>query len=208
MTLKEFGVVVNAIKTYYPKEKILPTKEALGLWYEHLKDIDYDTMQTAVKRWVSLNNWSPTIADLRKMSAEIEGGQLKDWASAWNDVREAIRKYGMYNEEHAMASLDELTREVVRHVGYKRLCLSENIVSDRANFRDIYTDRAELHAREMQLSENLRLENVRHEALPFAPEENLEIEQLPFYEEPEEGFPLLEKFGEYVRETAGGEEEC
>ena len=54
----------------------------------------------------------------------------------------AIRMYGYYRPEQAMDSLDDLTRETVRRLGFQTLCLSENQEADRANFRRIYEELA------------------------------------------------------------------
>ena len=37
-----------------------------------------------------------------------------------------------------MESFDEITREVVKRLGFQNICLSENIVADRARFAEIY----------------------------------------------------------------------
>ena len=37
-----------------------------------------------------------------------------------------------------MESFDEVTREVVKRLGFQNICLSENIVADRARFAEIY----------------------------------------------------------------------
>ena len=37
-----------------------------------------------------------------------------------------------------MESFDEVTREAVKRLGFQNICLSENIVADRARFAEIY----------------------------------------------------------------------
>ena len=39
MTIKEFSLIAAAIKTYFPRDNILPTENAMELWYEELKDL-------------------------------------------------------------------------------------------------------------------------------------------------------------------------
>lgn len=53
-------------------------------------------------------------------------------------VSKAIGQYGMYRTEEAMESFDEVTREAVKRLGFQNICLSENIVADRARFAEIY----------------------------------------------------------------------
>lgn len=138
MTRKEFAICAMALKTYYPREKILENKQATELWYKKLNDIPYDIMEAAIDSWVSTNKWSPTIADLREKAAEIQNGYIPDWSEGWKNVLLAIRRYGSYEPEKAIESLDSISRECVKRIGYREICLSEKIAVERANFRDIY----------------------------------------------------------------------
>lgn len=139
MTEQEFGQFAAALRTYYSREAILPNRQAMELWYLQLQDIPFPVAEAVLNKWVATNKWSPSIADLREGVAEIQrGGQAPDWGEGWNQAMNAIRKYGSYDEESALASLPVLTRETVRRLGYKALCLSENQVADRANFRQVY----------------------------------------------------------------------
>ena len=38
MDKQEFATLAMALRTYYPKESILPNKEAMQLWYRELQD--------------------------------------------------------------------------------------------------------------------------------------------------------------------------
>jgi hypothetical protein len=39
--------------------------------------------------------------------------------------------------------MDEVTRQAVKRLGYKELCMSENTMQDRANFRMVFEQIAE-----------------------------------------------------------------
>lgn len=155
MTKKEFAMLAAAIRTYYPKEQILPNEQALGLWYAELQDIPYNIATTALRKWVSTNKWSPTIADIRETASEIANGETQDWGEAWEKVMKAISKYGWYNQEAALASFDDLTRETVRRIGFRSLCDSDNLTADRANFRMVYETLANRRKVDQQISPEL-----------------------------------------------------
>jgi hypothetical protein len=138
MSEKEFGIFAMALKTYFPKDNLFPNKQAVDLWYKILSDLDYKTAELFLPKWVATNKWSPTIADIREGCANITQGEMPDWGEAWKKVENAIRYYGMYREDEAYASMDEITEEVTRRLGFKTICMSENIQVDRANFRMIY----------------------------------------------------------------------
>lgn len=156
MSTKEFGQFVMALKTFYPKENLLPNNQAIELWYKQLNDIPYDIAETVLNKWVALNKWSPSISDIRAQAAELLQGEIKDWGDAWEDVRMAVRLYGSYQQKEAMESLDELTKECVKRVGYLNICMSENIATERANFRMIYEELAKRKKDDAQIPERLR----------------------------------------------------
>lgn len=139
MTRQEFWQFAAAIRTYYSRENILPNEQAMELWYRQLQDIPFPVAEAILAKWVATNKWSPSIADIRDGVAEIQnGGPAPDWGEAWDQAMNAIRRFGSYDEDGALASLPPLTRETVRRLGYKSLCWSENQVADRANFRQVY----------------------------------------------------------------------
>lgn len=139
MTRQEFWKFAAAIRTYYSRENILPNEQAMELWFRQLQDIPFPVAEAILAKWVATNKWSPSIADIRDSMAEIQnGGPAPDWGEAWDQAMTAIRRFGSYDEDGALASLPPLTRETVRRLGYKSLCWSENQVADRANFRQVY----------------------------------------------------------------------
>ncbi len=71
MNRQEFGQFVMAMRTYYNKEKLVPNDQAMELWYRQLSDIPYDIACEMLNRWVQVEKWSPTIADIRKESNGI-----------------------------------------------------------------------------------------------------------------------------------------
>lgn len=141
MTKSEFMKLASAIKTYFPRFETLPNAEALELWFNELKDLPYQIAVTALRKYVNTpgNRFPPTIADFREMAAQmIDNDLVPDWAAGWAQVMRAIGTYGMWNPDAAIESMDAITRECVKRLGWKELCMSENPTADRANFRMIY----------------------------------------------------------------------
>jgi hypothetical protein len=159
MTAQEFSMFVMALRTYYPREQILPNNQAMELWYRQLQDIPYNIAEATLNKWVATNKWSPSIADIREGAVSIKTEKPKEWGDGWEQVLQAIKRYGMYQVEEAMASFDEITKQCVKRMGFVNICLSENITADRANFRMIYEQIAERKKSEAQLPVNL-LENI------------------------------------------------
>lgn len=101
MTAKEFGFLADAIKTYFPRDNVLPTENAMRLWYSELKDIPYQLAHTALRKYVSTNKFAPTIADIREQVAELNDQNEEELneTAAWYLVLKAIRRSTYYSEE-------------------------------------------------------------------------------------------------------------
>lgn len=151
MTKKEFALLTSAIKTFYPREQLLPNQQSMELWFNMLGDIPYKVAEAALQKWVATNKFSPTIADIRELSTTIQNGELPDWGDAWESVRQAVMRYGWYRSDEALASLDPLTRDCVNRIGFERLCHSESPEVERANFRMIYETLAKRKKTQSQL---------------------------------------------------------
>lgn len=178
MDKQEFGQFVAALRTYYSKENLLPNQAAVALWYRQLQDIPYPVACAVLDKWVATNKWSPSIADIREAVSEIQsGGPAPDWGEGWEETIRAIRRFGYYNEQEAMESLTPLTRETVRRLGFKTLCMSENDVADRANFRQIYeiVSKRQTEARKIPLPVREKIASLTA-AFGALPEESTQLE--------------------------------
>lgn len=150
MTRQEFAMFAMALKTYYPREALLPNQPAMELWYRELEDIPYKVAEAALRKWVATNKWSPSIAEIREITTTIQYGEQLTWGEAWERALNAVRRYGSYNRQAALDSLDPLTRRCVENIGYLDLCMSENIMVERAHFQkifEVYSKRAETDKR-------------------------------------------------------------
>lgn len=157
MTQEEFARLVMAIRTYYPKEKILPNKEAMQLWYEQLNDLDYATLSMSLQKWVNTEKWSPTIADLRRLSAEITTPSLDiDAGQSFQEARKMIQTYGRYRREDALANMTPITRKVVERMGYDTMCDCENIEVERGQFTKIFDNLSQRERQDAQLPNKLK----------------------------------------------------
>lgn len=137
LSFEEFKKIVKGLKAVYASERFLPDIEAVTTWYKLLQDIPYETLAQSAHRYMLTEKFPPTIADLRKGAARMNG-ESRDWSDGWSQFREAVRRFGYYRQEEALASMDDITRRVVSRLGWKDLCASENIMTDRANFRMVY----------------------------------------------------------------------
>lgn len=156
MTDNEFMIWAAAVKTYYPRDNVLPNTQAMELWYRQLKDIPYPVAEAVLSKWVATNKWSPTIADIRELASETMNGAPDEWGEAWEKVIKAVQRFGVYQKNEALASLDDLTRRCAMRVGFVQICMSENVSIERASFRDIYNRELERMKRDTQVPEAVK----------------------------------------------------
>ena len=53
MTRDEFINLTKAIKTFYPRDNMLPNMEAMELWYRELSDIPYTVAEAALRKYAN-----------------------------------------------------------------------------------------------------------------------------------------------------------
>ena len=134
---QEFATLVLAMQAMYGDE-FIGTEEVMDVWFALLHDLDYQILSKALQKHMLTNKFKPTVAELREIYAGLICPVISDWSEGWEQVSKAIGHYGMYRTEEAMESFDEVTREAVKRLGFQNICLSENIVADRARFAEIY----------------------------------------------------------------------
>ena len=157
MTFEEWKKLVKGLKSVYTSERFLPDREAVQIWYSLLKDMDYKVLALAAQKYMVTGKFPPTVAELRECAVEVLEPKVKeDYGHGWEQVMKAVSKYGYYNTEEALASMDPVTRKCVKRLGWKNICTSENQIADRANFRQIYEQERQRHREHLQLPESVR----------------------------------------------------
>ena len=129
MTAKEFGFLAEAIKTYFPRDNVLPTENAMRLWYEELKDIPYQLAHLALRKYVYTNKFAPTIADIREQVAELNNQNEEELneTAAWYMVWKAICNSGYHADEEFAKLPPVIQRAVHSPAQLREWALLENI---------------------------------------------------------------------------------
>lgn len=120
-----------------------------AVYYEMLKDIPDEVLETSAKQLATTCTFFPSIAEWRKAAFDILINKpgLPSAFEAWGIVCNEIRRIGSYREpEFSFPAI----QRVVEILGWKYLCMSEQSEYDRAHFFKIYDSlisRAEEDAR-------------------------------------------------------------
>lgn len=141
MTKDEFGKIMMALQGIYQKENLFQNDVTREIWYTALQDIPYDVMMMSVQKWIATEKWSPSVAELRNIAAEIVNEPIPGCEEAWEKVREIARDYSPYDPERTearIAELDDITRQCLKLVDIKSVAYTENIAVDRAHFIKTY----------------------------------------------------------------------
>ena len=151
MTREEFKILCKGMKAVYVQPTFIPDQDAFNMWYALLGDLNYDLCAMAIKKYMLTNKFPPTVAELREMATNILSGDPLTWGESWERALSAVRKYGSYNKMEALNSLDPITRKCVESIGYMELCMSENIMVERAHFQKIF----DIFAKREQVSKQI-----------------------------------------------------
>jgi len=125
MTRNEMSRLLAVIAAAFPRFQVDDSGITLNVWHEMLGDLDYAVATTAVKKLIMQNTFPPAIAEVRKAAMEILNPGQVTGSEAWGEVTKAIRDYGYYREDEALASMSPTTARVVRHMGWQDICMSE-----------------------------------------------------------------------------------
>ena len=154
---QEFKNIVMMLKGAY-KNFIIENETQFSLWYGLLSDVSYEALNLAVSKHIAESEFPPTIASLRKAVSVISNPEVAalNNADAWEEVKEAIRKFGYYRESEALESMTPITAHVVRAMSWRDLCLSENQMADRAHFIKMFDTFKEREQKQALLPEGIK----------------------------------------------------
>ena len=114
-------------------------EEQATVWYDFFKDVNFEVFRQAVKRIIPKSKYLPSIAELRAEIAQITNPMLQlNVDDEWNNVITQIRRYGTYITAEEFNKFNETTLKIVKTIGWRRLCLSENIEFERKTFYDMF----------------------------------------------------------------------
>ena len=153
MDRDEFKILVKGMKAIYSQPTFIPDQDAFNMWFMLMGDLPYEVCNVAIQKYMLTNKFPPTVAEIREIAANVVGGDPMTWGESWERALNAVRRYGSYNQAAALDSLDPLTRKCVDSIGYMQLCMSENIMVERAHFQKIFDvfQRREQTERQMPL---------------------------------------------------------
>jgi len=174
MTKQEFAVFMATINTAYPKCDFA-TQDQKTLWFEMLGHIDFETAKVVLKKYILINKFPPTIADLNTLAADLVTEHIPDTDEAWGEVTKAIRRYGYPREREALDSMSETVRKTVERIGFQNICQSQydQFNTLRAQFKGFYEAEYRRSMETRKLPENVRIAQANIKQLIEAKGDNI-----------------------------------
>ena len=121
MKKEDFLNTITILATAYGKELEM---SQLEIWYSILKDYSIEELNEAVKKLINTCKIFPTVAHIKEEIAKAKLGDIPEAEEEWRAVINAVHNWGSYREKEALASLKPHTAEIVKHIGYFRICTS------------------------------------------------------------------------------------
>lgn len=91
-------------------------------WHLALSHMEFGEALGALRRVLARSKYPPTPADVAE---EIQTSNVGTWVDGWKRMMDAVRLYGSYEPERALATLDPITRQVAQALGWRNICMSE-----------------------------------------------------------------------------------
>lgn len=169
MDTKQTRDIIRLIRGAYPDKQL--TRETVEVYSRCLADLPFELAQGAVISHIAQNKWFPTIAELRQAAAQLVPGNRAPTAlEAWGEITQQIQDVGMYCGEQYGRDLTfthPAVERAVKAIGWRTLCLSENIMAERAHFLKLYDGYTErLREDAVQLPEVRRMLDAPAPELP------------------------------------------
>jgi len=161
----EMQSILKQLFSAYANSQI--SEGTAAVYYRILCDLDPKLLQAVVHQCIAELKFLPAVAEVREMYFRLAGrsGELAA-AEAWGLVLQEIQRIGSWGKpEFANATV----AEVVRFMGWRELCMSENPGVDRAQFMRMYDQVVARGAQQERLLPHVRqlLEAAqRQKALP------------------------------------------
>ena len=169
MNKAEVAKLLAFVTAVYPNINI--KNGTVEAWHEMLKDLPFNVALAATKKVIGEQEIPcvPAIGKIRAAATQLTTPQLPTSGEAWGEVKEAIRKYGFYRELEAMENLSPPVKQVVKWMGWREICMSEEPDIVRAQFRKAYESQCSREKEMSQMPADVRqlISNVV-KALPSA----------------------------------------
>jgi hypothetical protein len=157
---KEAVQLIGIATANFPNMQERDMGPTAALWHQILEDIPYPVAEAALFKVLSTARYFPTVAEILEAALYVTQPLLPTAPEAWAMVMQAVNKHGMYRQQQTMDMLPDFVQQVVKTMGLRQICLSEEPDIVRAQFIKSYDVMEKRHQETAQLPPRV-LELVR-----------------------------------------------
>lgn len=139
MTEKETVKLFEAVVAEYGENRFPPTEAKLSLWSKFFSSIPYEVVWASLILHIAEGTFPPQISDIMKHVRELAGTGQKTPEEVWEETIKAVRKWGWYQKEEALAELPKAVWSLASN-WWEELCHTdvERLGTIRAQFLKSY----------------------------------------------------------------------
>lgn len=125
--------ILAILTACYPSTKI--NQATANIYLNFLSQFDYETAKKAVHQIVLTSQYFPSLADLYQALNSFSKKEIPGINEAWAEVMRKIQTIGIYGSP---SFSHQAILDAVSVIGWRNICMSENISVERAHFMKIY----------------------------------------------------------------------
>jgi len=131
-----FKAILAVLASTYPNYKL--SAETLNAYHSILADLDVDLLKSATLHIAATSKWFPAASEIRAAAFSLveQSEGVPDAYEAWTQVLSEIGRVGRAGRPNWTHEAVGATVQAIGGWGY--LCMSENMVADRARFVEAY----------------------------------------------------------------------
>ena len=123
MEINDFTRLMQYLASAYNTQL---NEDTLAVWYDFFKKYDKETFKNGILQTINKCKHYPSIAELKEIIAIQTTPQVGlSGDSEWEKVIESVRRYGYNQEDKALASLEPITRNIVKRIGFYEICMAD-----------------------------------------------------------------------------------
>jgi len=153
MTKKEFAVLIAVLDNSYKTQPA--TKETLRIWYESLKDIEYQVAHQAIQKILLTSKFYPTIAEIRESCYKLLNGEQMTGDEAWDIFLKYIFLDSTRSDYERLEKDYPQVYKVIKHLGGRDILLG-NVSFIRPEFERIFNENREIDKKQNLLSDSFK----------------------------------------------------
>ena len=137
MTKQDICALVALAASSNPTMQSKDPAPIVAAWSLMLADLDPVVAKAAVIKVCRESDYFPSVARIVAAAEELDprNEKIPTAAEAWEEVEKLIIQFGPYRAPQYSC---DTVRRAVRAIGWRQLCMGENIEADRAHFLRLY----------------------------------------------------------------------